>query len=96
MTNFQLEKFDQGPTYFVKSDDPDNKITKIVAVANIQEVKDHAQYFVNVVLCDNYATHQVPIHGSFLNLHSILQICLNLFHGSETYTNIVKTADLPE
>lgn len=92
-TTYQLEKFDTGPVYYLKCVDDTNNSTSIKAVINIQEIRNEAEYIINIVTCEKYDIHNISLHGSFLNLHSILQIGANIISNNPNiYDNIVKTA----
>jgi hypothetical protein len=91
---YQLEKFDKGPVYYLKSVDGSSDKTSIEAIINIQEIKDQAEYYINIVTCKNYDVHNISLHGSFLNLQSVLQIAANILTNSPIYDNIIKTSDI--
>jgi hypothetical protein len=92
---YQLEKFDKGPVYYLKSVDESNNKTAIEAIINIQEVKDQAEYYLNIITCKNYDIHNISLHGSFLNLQSVLQIAANILADNPNiYDNIIKTSDI--
>lgn len=92
---YQLEKFDKGPVYYLKSVDDTSDTSSIQAIVNIQEIKDHAEYYLNIITCANYDIYNVLLHGSFLNLQSVLQIAANIINNNPNiYENIVKNIDL--
>lgn len=94
---YQLEKFDKGPVYYMKCVDETTNTTSVEAIINIQEIKDHAEYHINIVTCKQYDIHNISLHGSYLNLQSVLQIAANLLSNNPNiYDNIIKTADLTQ
>jgi hypothetical protein len=94
---YQLEKFDKGPVYYLKSTDESTDKSTIEAIINIQEIKDQAEYYINIVTCKQYDVHNISLHGSFLNLQTVLQIAANvLSNNPNIYDNIIKTSDLTQ
>lgn len=92
---YQLEKFDSGPVYFLKQTDESDNTSNIQAIINIQEIRDHAEYQLNIITCRNYEAHNVSLHGSFLNLDSIIQITANIItNNPNIYDNIVRNSNL--
>lgn len=92
---YNLEKFENGPVYFLKSHSPDVNSTSIDAIINIVEVRDQAEYQLNIIVCKNYATHTISIHGSYLNPQSLIQIAANIVTDNPNiYDNIVRTTEL--
>jgi hypothetical protein len=95
MTSYQLEKFESGPVYFLKVFDQNASLTSIEAIINILEIREEAEYNLNIIICKNYNTHNISIHGSYLNPQSLIQIITNILNENPNiYDNIVRTTEL--
>ena len=92
---YNLEKFENGPVYFLKSHNPDTHTSSIDAIVNILEVRDQAEYQLHIIVCKNYSTHKISIHGSYLNPQSLIQIAANIVtENPNIYDNIIRTTEL--
>lgn len=80
-STYHLAKFDEGVVYFVKSKlgDPQSKNTveKIVAIINVKELKEHAQYEIVVIETDTSYKKEYTIHGVYLSPNNILNIAVS-------------------
>lgn len=79
-TTYNLAKFDQGLTYFVRSVE-DNK-EAVVGLLNVRELKEHAQYqltFLNVADCSK---REHVLHGVYLTPKNLLDVSIALFQNN--------------
>jgi hypothetical protein len=91
MKSYQLEKFENGPVFFVKRYNEQDNTTCIYALVNIVEIRDQAEYKLTIILCKNYDVNHVSIHGAYLSLENILQIVSNLIDKNPNiYEHIVR------
>jgi hypothetical protein len=84
-STYHLAKFDQGLVYFIKDRLGDknagsgsNSVAeRIVAIINVKEVKEHAQYQITVIETETAYKREYPIHGVYLTPNNILNIALS-------------------
>lgn len=80
-SSYNLAKFEEGIVYFIKEHlgqpNSENSVSKISAIVNLKELKEHAQYIITVIETETGHKQEYPIHGSYLTPNNIMNIAVS-------------------
>lgn len=76
-TTYNLAKFDDGLTYFIKTSGEEAK-ESVAGLLNVRELKEHAQYHITLLNTVDGSKKDHVIHGVFLTPKNLLNIGISL------------------